>query len=87
MEQLHKIFRLCGTPPDEYWRTSRLPLATMFKPQQPYDSSLREKCRELPKSAVDLIETLLSIQPHKRGTAASALESEVSFLNLPSIVI
>lgn len=76
VEQLHKIFRLCGTPPDDYWRTSRLPLATMFKPQQPYDSTLRERCRELPKSAVDLIQTLLSIEPDKRGTAASALESE-----------
>lgn len=76
VEQLHKIFRLCGTPPDEYWRTSRLPLATMFKPQQPYDSTLWERCSELPKSAVDLIESLLAIQPAKRGTAASALDSE-----------
>ncbi|KAH6791179.1 Protein kinase superfamily protein [Perilla frutescens var. frutescens] len=76
VEQLHKIFRLCGTPPDEYWRTSRLPLAAMFKPQHPYDSTLRDRCRELPKTAVDLIQTLLSIEPHKRGTAASALESE-----------
>ena len=78
MEQLHKIFRLCGTPPEEYWRTSRLPLASMFKPQHPYDSTLRERCSELPKGAVDLIESLLAIQPAKRGTAASALDSEVS---------
>ncbi|KAG6408132.1 hypothetical protein SASPL_131135 [Salvia splendens] len=76
VEQLHKIFRLCGTPPEEYWRTSRLPLASMFKPQNPYDSMLRERCSELPKGAVDLIESLLAIQPAKRGTAASALDSE-----------
>lgn len=76
MEQLHKIFRLCGTPPEEYWRTSRLPLASMFKPQNPYDSTLRERCSELPKGAVDLIETLLAIQPAKRGTPASALEAQ-----------
>ncbi|XP_047978463.1 cyclin-dependent kinase C-2 C-like [Salvia hispanica] len=76
VEQLHKIFRLCGTPPEEYWRTSRLPLASMFKPQHPYDSTLRERCSELPKGAVDLIESLLAIQPAKRGTAASALDSE-----------
>lgn len=76
VEQLHKIFRLCGTPPDEYWRTTRLPLAAMFKPQHPYESTLRERCRDLPKTAVDLIQTLLSIEPDKRGTAASALQSE-----------
>lgn len=74
---MHKIFRLCGTPANEYWRASRLPLASMFKPQQPYDSTLRERCAELPETAVDLIESLLAIQPAKRGTAASALQSEV----------
>ncbi|KAK4393146.1 protein IMPAIRED IN BABA-INDUCED STERILITY 1 [Sesamum angolense] len=76
VEQLHKIFKLCGSPPDDYWKRSKLPLAAMFKPQQPYESTLRERCKEFPKSAVSLIETFLSIEPHKRGTAASALESE-----------
>lgn len=76
VEQLHKIFKLCGSPPDEYWKQSKLPLATMFKPQNPYDSTLRERCKEFPKSAVNLIETFLSIDPHKRGTASAALESE-----------
>ncbi|GMP30651.1 hypothetical protein CsSME_00005222 [Camellia sinensis var. sinensis] len=76
VEQLHKIFRLCGTPADDYWKKSKLPLASMFKPQHPYISSLRERCKELPKSAVTLLETFLSIEPYKRGTASSALESE-----------
>ncbi|KAM3286493.1 protein IMPAIRED IN BABA-INDUCED STERILITY 1 [Capsicum chacoense] len=76
VEQLHKIFKLCGSPPDDYWKRSKLPLATMFKPKQPYDSTLRDRCKELPKSAVNLIETLLSIDPHKRGAASSALNSE-----------
>ena len=76
VEQLHKIFMLCGTPSDEYWMDSALPLASMFKPNQAYESSLREKFEELPKSAVNLIQTLLSVEPEKRGTAASALESE-----------
>ncbi|PKI72148.1 hypothetical protein CRG98_007467 [Punica granatum] len=60
VEQLHKIFKLCGSPPDDYWKKSRLPHSTLFRPQQPYDSSLRETFRDLPPSAVDLIETLLS---------------------------
>ncbi|KAJ9540726.1 hypothetical protein OSB04_027232 [Centaurea solstitialis] len=76
VEQLHKIFMLCGTPPDEYWANKALPLATMFKPRDAYESSLKEKFEELPKSAVSLIQTLLAIEPEKRGTAISALESQ-----------
>ncbi|XP_049396929.1 cyclin-dependent kinase C-2 C-like [Solanum stenotomum] len=75
VEQLHKIFKLCGSPSEDYWKKSRLPLATIFKPQHPYESVLRDRCKELPKTAVNLIETLLSIDPHKRGAASSALDS------------
>lgn len=77
VEQLHQIFKLCGTPSDEYWNKSRLPLAAMFRPQHAYESSLRESCKELPRSAVDLIYTLLSVEPEKRVTARSALQAEV----------
>nr|GMD56935.1 probable serine/threonine-protein kinase At1g54610 isoform X2 [Ipomoea batatas] len=76
VEQLHKIFKLCGSPSDDYWEQSKLPLAAIFKPQFAYESTLRERCKELPKSAVNLIETLLSIEPYKRGTASSSLNSE-----------
>lgn len=76
VEQLHKIFKLCGSPPDEYWKKSKLPHATLFKPQQPYESCLRESFKDLPTISVDLIETLLSVEPYKRGTASSALASE-----------
>ncbi|XP_057979198.1 protein IMPAIRED IN BABA-INDUCED STERILITY 1-like isoform X2 [Malania oleifera] len=76
VEQLHKIFKLCGSPSEDYWRKSKLPHATMFKPQRPYESSLRERCKEFPTAAVNLIETFLSIEPYKRGTASSALQSE-----------
>ncbi|KAJ6970283.1 protein IMPAIRED IN BABA-INDUCED STERILITY 1 [Populus alba] len=76
VEQLHKIFKLCGSPPDEYWKKSKVPHATLFKPQQPYDSCLRETLKDLPTTAVNLIKTLLSVEPYKRGTASSALASE-----------
>ncbi|KAJ1406279.1 Serine/threonine-protein kinase, active site [Sesbania bispinosa] len=76
VEQLHKIFKLCGSPPDEYWKKTRLPHATLFKPQQPYDSCLRESFRDLPPASVNLLQTLLSVEPYKRATAASALSSE-----------
>ena len=77
VEQLHKIFKLCGSPPDEYWKRSKLPHATLFKPQQPYDGCLRETFKNLPKTTISLLETLLSVDPYKRGTASSALASEV----------
>ncbi|XP_027358841.1 protein IMPAIRED IN BABA-INDUCED STERILITY 1-like [Abrus precatorius] len=76
VEQLHKIFKLCGSPPDEFWKKSKLPHATMFKPQANYESSLREKCIDFPATAVNLLETILSIDPNNRGTASSALMSE-----------
>lgn len=78
MEQLHRIFKLCGSPPDEFWKKCKLPLATMFKPQTNYESSLQERCKGFPVTAVNLIEILLSIDPYKRGTASSALISEVN---------
>ncbi|KAL8465150.1 hypothetical protein ACS0TY_034591 [Phlomoides rotata] len=76
VEQLHKIFKLCGSPPDDYWKKSKLPHATLFKPQHPYKSSLCQIFKDLPESAVKLIQTLLSVEPYKRGTATSALASE-----------
>ncbi|GJW52359.1 probable serine/threonine-protein kinase, partial [Tanacetum coccineum] len=76
VEQLHRIFKLCGTPPDDYWNKSKLPLATMFKPHHAYESTLHERCKDIPKTALNLIETLLSVDPCKRGTASSALEHE-----------
>ncbi|XP_010923564.1 protein IMPAIRED IN BABA-INDUCED STERILITY 1 [Elaeis guineensis] len=76
VEQIHKIFKLCGSPPDEYWKRSKLPHATLFKPQQPYEGHLRETLTCLPKCAFRLLETFLSVEPYKRGTASSALASE-----------
>ncbi|KAK1435837.1 hypothetical protein QVD17_01607 [Tagetes erecta] len=76
VEQMHKIFKICGSPCEEYWKKSKLPHAMLFKPQRPYESCLRETFKDLPKTTVELIETLLSIEPYKRGTASSALASE-----------
>ncbi|KAL0535532.1 hypothetical protein IC582_029865 [Cucumis melo] len=76
VEQLHKIFRLCGSPPEEFWKKTKLPHAAMFRPQHPYESSLDEKCKEFAPAAVRLLESFLSIEPYKRGTASSALMSE-----------
>ncbi|KAL7143334.1 hypothetical protein ABFS83_08G184800 [Erythranthe nasuta] len=76
VEQLHKIFKLCGSPSEEYWRKSKLPHATIFKPQQPYKRRVAETFKEFPAPALALIEILLAIDPIDRGSAASALISE-----------
>ncbi|OAY67671.1 putative serine/threonine-protein kinase [Ananas comosus] len=76
VEQLHKIFKLCGSPSEEYWRKSKLPHATIFKPQHPYRRCVAETFKDFPPAALALIDVLLSIDPADRTTAASALKSE-----------
>ncbi|KAF5736939.1 serine/threonine-protein kinase [Tripterygium wilfordii] len=76
VEQLHKIFKLCGSPSDEYWKKSKLPHATIFKPQQSYKRCIAETFKDFPQPSLPLIETLLAIDPAERGTATAALRSE-----------
>ncbi|KAJ6793093.1 putative serine/threonine-protein kinase [Iris pallida] len=76
VEQLHKIFKLCGSPPEEYWKTSKLSNATLFKPQHPYPRRVAETFKDFPPSALALLDKLLAIEPEDRGTAASALQSD-----------
>lgn len=80
VEQLHKIFKLCGSPSDDYWRKSKLPHATIFKPQQPYRRCVSETYKDFPATALALMEVLLSIDPADRGSAYSALKSEFFML-------
>jgi serine/threonine protein kinase len=77
VEQLHKIFKLCGSPSEEYWKTSKLPHATIFKPTHPYKRCVAETFKDFPRSAMALLEVLLAVEPDRRGTASSALLSEV----------
>ncbi|XP_056162773.1 probable serine/threonine-protein kinase At1g09600 [Syzygium oleosum] len=76
VEQLHKIFKLCGSPSEEYWKKSKLPHATIFKPQQPYKRCLLETFKDFPSSALALLDVLLAVEPERRGTASSALRNE-----------
>ncbi|KAG6775165.1 hypothetical protein POTOM_018596 [Populus tomentosa] len=87
VEQLHKIYKLCGSPSDEYWKKSRLPNATLFKPREPYKRCIRETFKDFPPSSLPLIETLLAIDPVERQTAAAALKSEVSYDIFNSFVV
>lgn len=76
---MHKIFKLCGSPSEDFWQKTRLPHATSFKPQQQYQRRLAETFKDFPSSALALVDKLLSIEPELRGSAASALRSDVSF--------
>ncbi|XP_076908756.1 putative serine/threonine-protein kinase At1g54610 [Bidens hawaiensis] len=76
VEQLHKIFRLCGSPSEEYWKKSKLPHATIFKPQHSYRRCIKETFKDFPPSSFPTIDTLLSIDPAERLTATDALQSE-----------
>ncbi|KAH9299110.1 hypothetical protein KI387_030792, partial [Taxus chinensis] len=76
VEQLHKIFKLCGSPSEEFWRRSELPHATIFKPQHPYKCCIADTLKDFPPSALALLETLLAIEPADRGVANGALKSE-----------
>ncbi|KAL5741310.1 hypothetical protein ACOSP7_028042 [Xanthoceras sorbifolium] len=76
VEQLHKIFKLCGSPPEEFWKKSKFPQGDMFKPQNNYEGYLLERCKDFPTSTANLIQSFLSIDPYNRGTASSALMSE-----------
>lgn len=74
---MHKIFKLCGSPSEDYWRKLKLPHSTYFRPPQSYRRCVAETMKDFPAAAVGLLETLLSIDPAHRGTAALALKSEV----------
>ncbi|CAA2966486.1 probable serine threonine- kinase At1g54610 [Olea europaea subsp. europaea] len=76
VEQLHKIFKLCGSPSEEYWKKSRLPNATLYKPQQPYKCCISETFKDFPPCALALVETLLAIDPDVRSSTTAALNSE-----------
>uniref|UniRef100_A0AA96NLI5 [RNA-polymerase]-subunit kinase n=1 Tax=Phyllostachys edulis TaxID=38705 RepID=A0AA96NLI5_PHYED len=76
VEQIHKIFKLCGSPPDDYWRGASMSHAAVFRPQHPYESRLRDTFRSMPDTTFHLLSTLLSVEPAARGTASSALVSE-----------
>ncbi|KAL8171455.1 hypothetical protein V2J09_023259 [Rumex salicifolius] len=76
VEQMHKIFKLCGSPSDDYWKNSKLPHATSFKPTRPYKRRLTETFKEFPSSALALVDVLLAVETENRGTASSALKSE-----------
>ncbi|XP_031251025.1 probable serine/threonine-protein kinase At1g54610 [Pistacia vera] len=73
VEQLHRIFKLCGAPSEDYWK--KLKLSTTFRPP-PYKPCLFEVFHDFPESSLGLLSTLLALDPAYRGSASSALQNE-----------
>ncbi|CAI8619062.1 unnamed protein product [Vicia faba] len=74
IEQLHMIYKLCGSPSEDY--LIKMKLKTSFRPPQRYKASFEENFQDFPLSALDLLTTLLDFHSQNRGTAASALQTE-----------
>ncbi|KAK2656095.1 hypothetical protein Ddye_009147 [Dipteronia dyeriana] len=74
VEQLHRIFKLCGSPSEDYWK--KLKSSTTFRPAQHYKPSFQEAFGDFPSSSFGILTTLLSLDPAYRGTATSALQSQ-----------
>ncbi|KAK9060397.1 hypothetical protein SSX86_021101 [Deinandra increscens subsp. villosa] len=76
VEQLDKIFKLCGSPSDIYWHRYRLPLATILKPSRTYKRSTTETFKDFPSCSLPLLESLLAIDPDERSSAIASLNSD-----------
>ncbi|KAL4583012.1 hypothetical protein LXL04_007576 [Taraxacum kok-saghyz] len=74
VEQLHRIFKLCGSPHEEYWKKIKPP--TTFRPPQNYVPSFQEAFSNFPSSSFGLLTTLLALDPECRGTSTSALQND-----------
>ncbi|KAI4330139.1 hypothetical protein MLD38_028444 [Melastoma candidum] len=74
VEQLHRIFKLCGSPSEDYWKKMKLPAS--FRPPQHYPPSFREIFKDFPASSFGLLTKLLALDPAYRGTVTIALQSE-----------
>lgn len=82
---MHKIFKLCGSPSEDYWQRTKLPYATSYKPQNSYKRQVTDTFKNFPSSALTLVDKLLSMEPAERGSATSALKSEVTFYKIQII--
>ncbi|KAG6776226.1 hypothetical protein POTOM_019732 [Populus tomentosa] len=74
VEHLHRTFKLCGTPSQDYWK--KLQLST-FRPPRTYKTGPFEAFRTFPEIALGLLTTtFLALGPISRGCASSALQNE-----------
>lgn len=90
--QLNLISSLCGTPTNESCPSFNiLPFINIRSPKEVYNRILREEFAQLPVHALDLLDSMLALEPRKRITVQAALLSpwfknvnpEELLLNMP----
>ncbi|XP_051127233.1 probable serine/threonine-protein kinase At1g54610 [Andrographis paniculata] len=74
IEQLHKIYKLCGSPSEDFWKTVKPPAT--FRPPQQYKANFKETFSNIPDAAIGLLGKLLALDPGQRGDATSALNNQ-----------
>mmetsp|Transcript_17726 Transcript_17726/g.33895 ORF Transcript_17726/g.33895 Transcript_17726/m.33895 type:complete len:564 (-) Transcript_17726:609-2300(-) len=76
VEQLHKIFKLCGSGGlDKLKLHTKVPYGPLLPSNDAYPRTVDTNFIHFPPDALELVEQLLSIIPSERGTAREALAS------------
>ncbi|KAL1211679.1 putative serine/threonine-protein kinase [Cardamine amara subsp. amara] len=78
-DQLQRIYKLCGSPSEEYWKKITLPSTHKHSHQNPlpqFKRKLREVYKDFSPGALSLLDTLLALDPAERQTATEALMSD-----------
>ncbi|XP_010546634.1 PREDICTED: probable serine/threonine-protein kinase At1g54610 [Tarenaya hassleriana] len=78
VEQLHRIYKLCGSPSEEYWRKLKFPShhKNVYKPREPYKRRIRDVFKDFSAESLSLLDTLLAFDPAERQTASDSLMSD-----------
>lgn len=77
LDQLEKIFQLCGTPNQHTWPNfDKLPDLDGFRTLPQYTKKLRIHFSSLGEETLDLLDKLLQCNPRERITAGDALDHE-----------
>jgi cyclin-dependent kinase 12/13 len=75
LDQIEKIFKVCGVPDEKEWPGfEKLPWYSFLKPKMECSSKLKETFGIYGKEAYDLLRKFLALDPSKRISAKEALE-------------